>query len=164
MDAILEPIDLTTTESEPKKRRLTLTDVEQIAKLVARRKLNESEACRALGINPHQWVVYKSRKKVSAIFETLITRIKGLTINHAMERIEIAGNKDWRADYARLGLIDPQRFGQRTEHTGEVKHTHQLSDDSKRKIEAMLKASLQQPVINCQVVEQKQISDCPVSE
>ena len=44
-------------------------------------------------------------------FESIIARIKGLVINHAMERIENAGQKDWRADHARLALIDSSRFG-----------------------------------------------------
>jgi hypothetical protein len=128
MDAFLEPIPIPTDlPDKPRRRKLTLDDAKAIAKLVARRKLNESEACHVLGILPAQWQVFKCRNKAGAMFESIITRTKGLTINHAMERLEKAGEDqditlpngkvitkrgDWRADAARLPLLDPARFGQ----------------------------------------------------
>ena len=41
---------------------------------------------------------------------SICSRVRGATIENAMSRIEEAGKRDWRADLARLGLIDPARF------------------------------------------------------
>lgn len=98
-----------------KRRRLTLLDVEAIADLVSRQKLNEREACAVLGIRAGQWYNFKARGKRTERFENICTRIRGAAISHAMSRIEKAGEKDWRADHARLQLLAPERFGQQAQ-------------------------------------------------
>ena len=157
MDAVLEPISIPTDlPDKPKRRKLTLQDTKAIATLVSRRKLNESEACHVLGILPAQWQVFKCRHKVSAIFESIIERTRGATINHAIERLEHAGEDeeitlpngkvitkrgDWRADAARLPLLDPARFGQQQAQQP-ASTTFVLSVDTMRAIEARLVAQL----------------------
>lgn len=97
--------------------KLRPDEIEAIAFLVTRRKLNEREACIQLEINPSHWTVWKSRHKTGAAFEAICARIQGSTINHAIARIESAGERDWRADMARLELLDRARFGKDNANT-----------------------------------------------
>ena len=105
-----------------KRRKLTLIDVEAIAKLVCRSKLTETEACHTLDILPQQWWIFKQRSRISTKFDSLIARIRGTTIENAMQTIEDCGNgigmkqPDWRAHAFRLQVIAPERFS--TQQTG----------------------------------------------
>ena len=150
MDAILEPIPTI-------RRKITHADVQEMARLMAKR-ITETGAALIIGIKPETWFHFKAKPKNQAKFEQILMHVREAQLEGHLDNIERFQIKDWRASEALLRLKSPERFGQRTEHTGEVKHMHQLSDDSKRKIEAMLKASLQQPVIDCQVVDTKQIA------
>lgn len=153
MSAVLESIELPEYELKPKRRRLTLFDAQAIARIVARRKCSESEACRLLNIYPKQWGVFKCRKKVSAVFEAIIEGTKGLTINHAMERIETAGIRDWRADHARLALIDPKRFGnQANEDTS--KQASIITDNALKVILDKVFTQGSKSVIECEPLKQ----------
>ena len=85
--------DVEQVKSKPKRaRRLTIHDAEAIARLVATRKLTESEACLTIGIKPHQWIVWRSRKKNTPLFDTIITRTRADSINGLIDRIERAGD------------------------------------------------------------------------
>lgn len=172
MDTVLEPISLPeSTSDKPKRRKLTGDDISNVAKLVSRRKLNESEACAVLDINYEQWRVFKCRAKHSKAFETIITRTKGFTINHAIERLERAGEDmeitlpngkvitkrgDWRADAARLPLIDPERFGDRQQPANQTNVL--IGDDVAARMIELFKQSKQR-AIESQVVETKQLNN-----
>ena len=106
-----------------RRRKLTIQDVEAIARLVATRKMSESEAAIMLDIKPHQWVCWKSRHKHAATFETIITRTRANMIDGLVSKIEQAGddqeiilpngkviNKrgDWRAPAWLLEKTAPQ--------------------------------------------------------
>ena len=175
MDAVLEPISIPTEfQDKPKRRKLTLDDAKAIARLVARRKLNESEACHVLGIVPAQWQVFKCRHKVSVMFESIISRTKGLTINHAIERLERAGEDqditlpngkvitkrgDWRADAARLPLIDPQRFGDRQQPGNQTNVL--IGDDMAAKVIALFAQSKQRQIGNITNPREDKLLDAP---
>ena len=99
-----------------KRRKLNSTDLKAVAELVINSKLTETEACRVLNINVQQWWVFKSRKKNTPEFESICSRIRGFTIQNAMQTIEDCGNgigmkqPDWRAHAFRLQVIAPERF------------------------------------------------------
>ena len=117
----------------PKRRKLTQTDLEAVADKVIRSKLTETEACRVLDINVNQWWVFKARKGKTPQFDSLCSRIRGATIENAMQTIEDCGNgigmkqPDWRAHAFRLQVIAPERFatnqGQNQQQTGSAAMT-----------------------------------------
>ena len=116
------------TAKEPKqrkgrRRKLTIQDAEAIARLVATRKMTESEAAIMLDIPTQQWQVWKCRGKHSANFESIITRTRANMIDGLVSKIEQAGddqeitlpngkiiNKrgDWRAPAWLLEKTAPQ--------------------------------------------------------
>ena len=149
MDTILEPIPTI-------RRKITQADVQEMARLMAKR-ITETGAALIIGIKPETWFHFKAKPKNRAKFEQILTHVREAQLEGHLGHRTLSDQRLAELAEALLRLKSPERYGQRTEHSGEVKHTHQLSDDSKRKIEAMLKASLQQPVIDCQVVDTKQI-------
>jgi len=121
--------------SKPKARRLVLSDIKAIARLVATRKMTESDACITLGIKPSQWQVWKTRNKRSELFETIITRTRGAMVDGLVAKIEQAGddykielpngkviNKrgDWRAPAWLLEKTAPQFAPQQINQTPQV--------------------------------------------
>ena len=105
---------------QKRRGKFTLADVEAMALLVGRRKLTEHEAALKLNFKPDSWYGWKSRSQHQAKFASIVARIRGDTINHAMERIEAAGVKDWRADHARLQLLAPERFAREQNQSANV--------------------------------------------
>lgn len=107
---------------KPKARKLSLSDAEDVAKLVAIR-LNESEACRKLGINPRTWISWKSRKRNGEEFQALFDRIRGEKIAFLIGSVESAvgqknektGLTDWKPAAELLKITFPDRFGPKTE-------------------------------------------------
>jgi len=105
IDAAFKP------QTKQKRRgRFTLADAESMAFLVGQRKLTEHEAALKLNFKPDSWYSWKSRSQHQSKFASIVARVRGDAINNAMERIEKAGERDWRADHARLQLIAPERF------------------------------------------------------
>lgn len=109
--------------SAPRARRLVLSDIKAIAKLVATRKMTEKDACITLGIKQSQWAVWKTRNNRSEMFENIIARVRGNQTDHLVSIIERAGddqeitlpngkviNKrgDWRAPAWLLEKTAPQ--------------------------------------------------------
>jgi hypothetical protein len=96
-------------------RKLTITTIRQIAKLVAR-GLTESEACRRLGIEPHAWFNFKSKAKNDSRFKAELETADADRIHNCIEGIEDAGEgkgmrqKDWRANAWLLSTSHPKRF------------------------------------------------------
>jgi hypothetical protein len=158
--AELETINLPeATEDKPKRRKLSLLDVQSIAKLVARRKLTETEACHILEIVPEQWFGFKCKAKNKAHFDIIISRTRGNVINNAIERLERAGadqditlpngkvitkRGDWRADAARLPLIDPERFGDRQQPGNQTNVL--IGDDMAARVIALFAQSKQRQI------------------
>lgn len=95
----------------PKRRKLTVKDIGDIAKLVAMR-LTETEACLRLDINPRQWFQFKQRKAEK--FESAISRVRGAKVQACIETLESAakavnlktGIPEWRAADRLLERLD----------------------------------------------------------
>jgi len=83
-------------------RKLTVTTIRQIAKLVAL-GLNESEACRRLGIDPRAWFNFKSRGKNDDRFKAELETAQAADFEQNLRGIADAGEgkglkqPDWRA-------------------------------------------------------------------
>jgi hypothetical protein len=104
------------TEKLPtKKRKITIADIDEMAKLVAKR-MTEREAALLLGITPQSWYQFRSRNKSSAKFEQSLTRARGAFIAANLREMEkAAGGKDgvrhdWRAADRLNQIAAPDRF------------------------------------------------------
>jgi len=73
--------------SKPRARVIRESDVEEIARLVGTRFLNEKEACSMLGLNSKQWFTWKCRSRNSEVFENLTRSLKSSKINLLINRI-----------------------------------------------------------------------------
>jgi hypothetical protein len=114
----------TLTKQRPGKiakvKKITMSDVEQIAKLCAQSRLTEMEACNVLGIDNQVFRTWKWRQKGNKErFEYIITRLRASRIQGCMEGIYQAGigdaktRADWRAFDRYLERVDPARFSDR---------------------------------------------------
>lgn len=74
-----------------KRRRITRHDIKQIAGLVVRYRMNETEACLEAGISPKQWSLFKHRHKTSATFEELINGIRASNLRNCVDTINSHG-------------------------------------------------------------------------
>ena len=115
-----------------KRRRITKADIKDIANLVVKYRMNETEACLECGINPKQWSLFKHRHKTSATFEELINGIRARNLRNCLDSIDEAGNTreyesvnkkgeqvtltkfgDWRAKaWIAERVLAPERMGQ----------------------------------------------------
>ena len=167
--ALIQP---QTAPIQPKRRKLTHLDLEAVAEKVIKSKLTETEACRLLDINLSQWWVFKSRKKNTPQFESICARIRGSTIENAMQTIEDCGNgigmkqPDWRAHAFRLQVIAPERFSTQ-QNQGQSQQQPVISvtvitalGDAYDKAIAQLKAQAEPRQIG-PVTEPKQVTDTP---
>ena len=93
-----------------KKRRITLADVEEMAKLMAKR-ITETGACLIIGIKPETWFSFKSRGNNNSKFINSLARVRESQLKSHLENIEQFQVKDWRASHALLQLKAPERFG-----------------------------------------------------
>lgn len=109
--------------------RIDLALAENIADLVVKYKMTESEACAHLGIKRQTWFNHKCRPRVGSKYDEIINRIRGAqlvncigTINKAGETrtvtgrdgkaVEISG--DWRAKaWIAERVLAPERFADR---------------------------------------------------
>ena len=119
---------------EPSKwvKRVTPELAIAICTLVEKKRLTEHEACIRLNLKPNTWYSWKSRGKNTARTASICARVRGATIEHAINRIEEAGKRDWRADLARLSLIDPARFAPHQQSTTTTNNTLVIAGDSER--------------------------------
>jgi hypothetical protein len=93
-----------------KKRRITLADVEEMAKLMAKR-ITETGACLIIGIKPETWFTFKSRGNNNSKFSNILARVRESQLKSHLENIESFQVKDWRASHVLLQLKAPERFG-----------------------------------------------------
>lgn len=145
--------------------KLRPDEVEAIAFLVTRRKLTEREACIQIEVEPDRWYNWKSRNKLAGRFEGICARIQGSTINHAIARIESAGERDWRADMARLELLDRARFGKDNANTVQavsagvvaglalIKTCYDKSSQDKLEASPDLRVKAREVVIECAALD-----------
>lgn len=109
--AVLEP------ERNYRARKIVHSDVIEIARLVAQRCLNETEACHLVGIKPVTWFNWKLKNKNQQRFQDIFTRLRATKIESALERIDNCGDgiglkqPDWRAKAFMLQAMDRERFG-----------------------------------------------------
>ena len=107
-----------------KQPKIVLSDLKEIARLVATRKLTETEACHVLDIKPENYFVFKSRNGRSEIFAKYLEKIKSNKINSLLNQIEdisdgdesIKQKPDWRAKQWLL-TITSDRFAKVSEPT-----------------------------------------------
>lgn len=101
----------------PKRRKITISDANEIANLIANRFLNETEACALLNIPRDNWYKYKTRNKNLVQFDQTYTRLKAAKIAQCISRIDQCGDgiglkqPDWRAKAFLLQVTDRERFG-----------------------------------------------------
>jgi len=99
-------------------RKIDAATIAGMAKLCAK-MLNESEACRRLGIRPKAWFDWKSRANRTARFAEMLEAFRADRIESLIDRIEKSANgtggvkyPDWRAALAILKFTDQKRFGE----------------------------------------------------
>lgn len=95
--------------------RITIETVEEIADLVANSRLNETEACKVVGINPLVWHNWKHRNKSSEKYDDCLTRLRAKFIAGRVATIKAAETKDWRAADRLLQIVAPERFSPKHE-------------------------------------------------
>ena len=109
------------TASQPIRRpraKITAADLENIARLIITRRLNERECCELLNIRPRSWYAWRERHENQAEFEGLLARVRASHIDALLTSIDemgspAAGNKrDWRAKAWQAERVFQDRFGQ----------------------------------------------------
>jgi len=97
-----------------KRPQITLSDLKEVAKLVATRKLTIKEACYVRDINPDQFYCFTNRAGRSEVFAKYVEKLKSVKINTLLEQIETItdGNEaikqkpDWRGKQWLLSVTD----------------------------------------------------------
>ena len=102
------------------RKRLSYADAEQIAELVVKYRLNESEACLHLNIQPKRWFNWKLEHKREQQYTDIITRIRGGQLVNVIQAIDKAGDgigmkqPDWRAKaWIAERVLAPERLSDR---------------------------------------------------
>lgn len=115
-----------------KRRRITKHDIKQIAGLVVKYRMNETEACLEAGIAPKTWANFKLRHKTQEAFEEMINGIRAAQLHNCIDSIDASGNDrefetvtksgqittvtkpgDWRAKaWIAERVLAADRFGQ----------------------------------------------------
>lgn len=99
-------------------RKIVESDVNELAKLVAQRKLTETEACQILDIKPDRWFRWKQRNKNKERFDILYSRMRAIKISNCLQKIDECGDgiglkqPDWRAKAWLAERLAPDRFSQ----------------------------------------------------
>lgn len=128
------------------RRKVTKQDVEEIARLMATRRLTETGCCLIRGISDKQWWNWKSKGRNKEKFTDLFTRIRESKLDLLVERIENAsedaeisvGDKivtkrgDWRAAAWLTEKIAPERFAQQINQSIEKPQNPLMLDAMKR--------------------------------
>lgn len=107
------------TPHKLKLRKITRADVEEIARLIITRRLNETDSCNLLNINPRRWFKWKDRAKHKGEFDSLLSRVRAANIDAVIQTIDEAGTpcegkrSDWRAKaWIAERVLAPELFGQ----------------------------------------------------
>jgi hypothetical protein len=121
-----------------KRRKLTQRDIEDIAKLLAKR-VTETGACLLLGIRPQTWMNWKAKHKNTSKFKEVFERVREAKINAVIDQIDEAGDKrtyvnkkgevvecsgDWRAKaWIAERVLAPERFADKRNDTAPAQPT-----------------------------------------
>ena len=127
---------VTESPSLTPKLRSTRIDIhvaEQIAELVVKYRMTESEACLHLGIKPQSWFDKKCRRMESK-YADIISRIRAGQLQNVIDSISRAGDEqtkvtragnaiqvpgDWRAKaWIAERVLAPERLGDRQQSAG----------------------------------------------
>ncbi len=73
-------------------RRLTRADIKQVAELVVKYRMNETEACLECGIRPKQWFLFKHRHKFAENFEVMLNTVRAANIRNCIDAIDESGS------------------------------------------------------------------------
>ncbi len=111
MSAAQEP----SPQAPARRHKITAQTIAEIADLVSNYRLNETEACKTLEINPKVWRNWKDRNKSAEKYDDALTRLRAGFIKGRIDTIKRAENKDWRAADRLLQIVAPERFGSRQE-------------------------------------------------
>jgi len=166
-----QPATTTKTSETPTRtrarRKIDPGVISAIARLCAK-SLNESEACRQIGIEPRHWFDWKSRASRSEKFAALLEEFRAGRIDSLIAKIENAADgvnmkqPDWRASAHLLAIADAKRFsdsGMRASVEVNV-NLRQIVDVNSPEIRAMLdKYPLPKPVEIAASVEPKQLEN-----
>lgn len=101
-----------------KSRKLSVNDLNDIARLVSTRKMTETDACIMLGISVKQWFNYKSLHKRDKEFADTVIRMREDKICGMVDLIEDSAKgigikqRDWRAGAWIAERLAPERFAQ----------------------------------------------------
>lgn len=176
---VLEPKTQETSIYTPKKQRikLTLNDAHDIAELMVKFRMTETEACNHLDINPVRWFEFKVRKKVLPEFSKAQERIRAARLVSVISSIDEAGDErsydyvdkrgevksitkpgDWRAKaWIAERVLAPERLGQQQQPQAvQVNVYAQLGIDVERLLADAYKAKSKAIV---DVVEAKQLPE-----
>ena len=140
-------------------RRIKDSDVEEIARLVGTRFLNEKEACAMIGLKQDAWYQWKQRSKGNLTrYEQLINKLKSAKVNLLINRIEDASDPtkvkraDWRAASWLGERLKPEALSLQAAHSFPVPAS---TLDTSRLIDAMTRVYASTPVavIECRTTQ-----------
>ena len=141
-------------------RRIKDSDVEEIARLVGTRFLNEKEACAMIGLKQDAWYQWKQRSKGNLTrYEQLINKLKSAKVNLLINRIEDASDPtkvkraDWRAASWLGERLKPESLSLQAAHSSLPVSASAL--DTSKLIDAMTRVYATQPVavIECRTTQ-----------
>lgn len=107
------------------KRKLTQSDIEQMAELMAKR-ITETGACLMLNIKPQTWFNWKGKQKNAGKFTDILSRVRETKLKACLDTIDEAGEAyevptkngsfmkpgDWRAKaWMAERVLAPDRLG-----------------------------------------------------
>ncbi len=86
--------DTSSVQKQPKtkRRKLNRHDVEAIARLVVKYRLNETEAALEHGISPKSWFCFKNRHKTQEKYEAMINAVRGSQLRNCIDSIDKSGS------------------------------------------------------------------------
>jgi hypothetical protein len=111
------------------RRRLSVTEIEAVCRLIAEKRFTDREACAKCGINERTWFRWKQKSKNDVRFSALIERLRGERLNTIIDRIDDASigkgmkQPDWRAAAWLAQVIDRERYGDQRVISSNVTNT-----------------------------------------
>ena len=151
---------------KPRTKKITETELNEIAELVGTKFLNEKEACLLVGINPPQWYCWKLKSKNTERFAELTARLKSYKVKTLINRIEDASDPtkakrpEWRAASWLAERIKPESLSLQAAHPPFSASASAL--DTSKLIDAMTRvyASPAVAAIECRTTEEKPAIEC----
>jgi len=146
----------------PQRVRITIGDVNAIARLIVTRRLSESEACVHLGINPPSWFNWKSKGRNMVKNAECLTRVRAAHIDALISSIDEMGSpaagskRDWRAKAWQAERLFNDRFGAQQQPTADTPPALNIGN-----VNLWLSAAYRPPAQVVDVEPAKQLEDPP---